>query len=75
MGVGVDFLGECVWAIYTEKYREEYGTATTARKYLIRREIAAVLEPFPDLFDAGKLSPESRGPIYMAIRNRENRRR
>jgi hypothetical protein len=65
---GRDLLGECVWAIYTERYQEEYSGASAAKKRSIRRKIAAVLAPY---FDAAELSPESEAPIYFAIRNRE----
>jgi hypothetical protein len=68
-GKGKDLLTECVWAIYTESYREEYGGASAAKKLSIRRKIAAVLAPY---FDATELSPESGAPIYMAIYKGEN---
>lgn len=60
---GRDLLTECVWVIYTAKYRREYRKATDARKQSIRRKIAAELAPY---FDAD-LSAGSEAPIYRII--------
>lgn len=65
---GRDLLGECTWAIYTERHRKEYNGASAVKKRSIRKKIATVLAPY---FDAAELSPESEAPIYFAIRNRE----
>lgn len=67
---GKDFLGECVWSIYTEKYREEYKKTNSTGKAVIRRKIASDLTPF---FDTEELSPGNRAPIYRAIDKRERR--
>jgi hypothetical protein len=71
-GKGADLLGELVWPIYVEKYREEYCKATKAKKRSIRKKIAAALPP---IFNDDELSPDSGAPIYWAIRNREKRSR
>jgi len=68
-GKGKDLLTECVWAIYTTKYRKEYGKATDAKKQAIRRKISAELAPY---FDPAELSPRTGSPIYMAIYKGEN---
>jgi predicted Zn-ribbon and HTH transcriptional regulator len=69
---GKDLLVECVWEIYTKKYRKDYRKASTARKMSIRRKIASALASY---FDATELSPESGAPIYMAIYKGEKRPR
>jgi hypothetical protein len=63
---GRDLLAECVWKIYSEKFREKGNT------FPVRRKIAAYLGPY---FECDELKKASGGPTYTAIYNREKRSR
>jgi len=69
-GEGKDLLSECVWRLYSMRYRAEYRKASPAKKSEIRQKIGTALAPW---FDEAELSPKTGCPIYSAIWNGEYR--